>query len=834
MIALRTPISLLHLGAAAAGQRKRCTGGHRRRGHAQRRHLSGAPESLWRRRPRPPRSPAPTAAATRSESNTSSQPPPLENAAFEEYYKEQRIVREEEWDAFMSVLRRPLPATFRVNASCRFLKDICSRLENDFRRSLENEVSDECGEYALSPLPWYPGNLAWHLNLSRKQLRKNPALESFHEFLKHESEVGNITRQEAVSMVPPLFLNVQAGHHILDMCGAPGSKTFQLLEMIHQSKEPGLPPTALVIANDLKVQRCDVLIHNTKRMCTANLIVTNHEAQSFPSCSLAKDDSEAYKDHCKPQRLEFDRVLCDVPCSGDGTLRKSHDLWRKWSSSMGNEFHLLQVNIAMRGIALLKVGGRMVYSTCSMNPVENEVVVAELLRRTGSSVELLDVSNELRELVRRPGLSTWKVNDRGSWFQTYEDVPDSRKNIILPSMFPSRTSIHEGHTVYNSFDVNSEYNVPFSRNFNIGDTNNVNCDTGGISNSNSVQSLGSKFPLHRCMRIVPHDEDGGAFFIAVIHKLSPLNENQVIKVRKTENLLSTNRTVKLQEQCQHRIVSEALDDKKLLDGQNKLSVANQTSKDDNRIEVKVVSDDVEYSQTESGDRSHRMDKLDYQHKWKGIDPVLFFKDEAVIKNIVSFFGIEESFSLEGHLVTRSTDNARRMYYVSKSVRDILELNVQVGEQIKIASLGVKMFERHRSKDGCSCAYRLSYEGLSLLFPYMRKRILHASPVDFQHLLQYRTINFACFADARFGEEASSLMPGCCVVVLREGCQVADSIAKDPSPIAIVCWRGKATMNVLVSPADRKELLEYRFGFKAFKVEDEKSNKEIDALAEGSL
>ena len=75
------------------------------------------------------------------------------------------------------------------------------------------------------------------------------------------------------------------------------------------------------------------------------------------------------------------------------------------------------------------------------------------------------------------------MNDRGSWFQTYEDVPDSRKNIILPSMFPSRTSIHEGHTVYNSFDVNSEYNVPFSRNFNIGDTNNVNCDTGGISNS---------------------------------------------------------------------------------------------------------------------------------------------------------------------------------------------------------------------------------------------------------------------------------------------------------------------------------------------------------------
>jgi len=76
-------------------------------------------------------------------------------------------------------------------------------------------------------------------------------------------------------------------------------------------------------------------------------------------------------------------------------------------------------------------------------------------------------------------------------------------------------------------------------------------------------------------------------------------------------------------------------------------------------------------------------------------------------------------------------------------------------------------ESHRSKDCCSCAYRLSYEGLSLLLPYVSKRILYASPLDFHRLLQYRSINFAHFVDARFGEEAASLMPGCCVVVLLE-------------------------------------------------------------------
>ncbi|PAN35878.1 hypothetical protein PAHAL_6G242600 [Panicum hallii] len=800
MLASKTPVSLHHR-IVAAGQRRRCVGGSERK--PQGRHFTQALESLWRYSPRIP--PLPAAAATGRDAKSSWEPPVLENAAFEEYYKQ--IVHKEEWDAFMSVLRTPLPATFRINACCQFYKDICSKLENDFRRYLESEVSSEYGEDAIRPLPWYPGNLAWHLNFSRKELRKNQALESFHEFLKHESEVGNITRQEAVSMVPPLFLNVQPDHHILDMCASPGSKTFQLLEMIHQSKEPGLLPGALVMANDLYVQRCDLLIHNTKRMCTANLIVTNHEAQNFPDCSLANDYSEAYKDTCKPQGLEFDRILCDVPCSGDGTIRKGHEMWRKWNSGMGNQLHLLQVNIAMRGIALLKVGGRMVYSTCSMNPVENEAVVAELLRRSGNSVELLDVSSELPELVRRPGLSTWKVQDRGSWFQTHDDVPHDRKNLVLPSMFPSSNGTEESHTMRGDVEVNIDNRSSFLRNCNIEETSKINHDTDGLSiNSNkkldcTSNILNSKFPLHRCMRIVPHDQDSGAFFIAVLHKLSPLNGCQ-IQGTKIQHPLA--KGIIVQPQKEH-------------EPETRLYETILTRQQNNVSKVVDAAEVLESSRAESGDM-----QLQKQSRWKGVDPVLFFKDEVVIKSIISFFGIKESFPLQGHLVTRSTDNARRIYYVSKSVKKILELNGEVGEQLKIVSLGIKMFESHRSKDCCSCAYRLSYEGLSLLLPYVSKRILYASPLDFHRLLQYRSINFAHFVDARFGEEAASLMPGCCVVVLLEGHKHVDSICKDPSTIAIVCWRGKGTMNVMVSPPDRKDLLErmaYRFGLKACTEED---------------
>jgi multisite-specific tRNA:(cytosine-C5)-methyltransferase/tRNA (cytosine34-C5)-methyltransferase len=137
---------------------------------------------------------------------------------------------------------------------------------------------------------------------------------------------------------------------------------------------------------------------------------------------------------------------------------------------------------------------------------------------------------------------------------------------------------------------------------------------------------------------------------------------------------------------QQNNVSKVVDSAEVLGRQQNISMDNHTS-NDNSTEVEMVFNNVESSRAESGDRM----KLQKQSRWKGVDPVLFFKDEVVIKSIISFFGIKESFPLQGHLVTRSTDNARRIYYVSKSVKKILELNAEVGEQLKIVSLGIKMF-----------------------------------------------------------------------------------------------------------------------------------------------
>ena len=71
------------------------------------------------------------------------------------------------------------------------------------------------------------------MNVSKPVIRKHPELNDFHRFLMFETDVGNISRQEAVSMIPVLFMDIQPHHYVLDMCAAPGSKTTQILEALH-------------------------------------------------------------------------------------------------------------------------------------------------------------------------------------------------------------------------------------------------------------------------------------------------------------------------------------------------------------------------------------------------------------------------------------------------------------------------------------------------------------------------------------------------------------------------------------------------------------------------
>lgn len=133
-------------------------------------------------------------------------------------------------------------------------------------------------------------------------------------------------------------------------------------------------PKGFVVANDADAKRAYMLTHQMNRLNTANIIIINHMAQDFPN--LKYKNAKVGTD----KRVLFDRIVCDVPCSSDAAIRKIPQKWSSWNTKDGASLHPIQRDILKRGIELLKVGGKLTYSTCSLNPIENEAVVAAALQ----------------------------------------------------------------------------------------------------------------------------------------------------------------------------------------------------------------------------------------------------------------------------------------------------------------------------------------------------------------------------------------------------------------------------------------------------------------------
>lgn len=142
-----------------------------------------------------------------------------------------------------------------------------------------------------------------------------------------------------------------------------------------------------MITNKADIERCWMLVHQPKRFVSPQTIVIYQEALQFD------------------RFMAFHRVLFYMPCTGHITLRRSQDIWRRWGPEMGTGIHSLQIEILARGIEPLKPGARLVYSTCSMNPLENEAVAAHAPRKFQGDSELVDCPTQLHKLFRRKGLS---------------------------------------------------------------------------------------------------------------------------------------------------------------------------------------------------------------------------------------------------------------------------------------------------------------------------------------------------------------------------------------------------------------------------------------------
>lgn len=198
-----------------------------------------------------------------------------------------------------------------------------------------------------------------------------------------EHLLGYFYVQEISSMLPMLVLQPKTGEVILDLCASPGSKTTQAASMMKN--------TGTIIANEISMGRIGILNSNLERCGVMNTIVTRKEGVLFCKTLLRKS------------KLRFDKILVDAPCSGEGTLRKSPKTFLMWNINMIKKMSITQKRLAEAALRLLKVGGEMIYSTCTLAPEEDEMVVDYLLKKFDIVLEEIRLPIKFRE-----GVSEWE------------------------------------------------------------------------------------------------------------------------------------------------------------------------------------------------------------------------------------------------------------------------------------------------------------------------------------------------------------------------------------------------------------------------------------------
>ncbi len=242
---------------------------------------------------------------------------------------------------------------------------------NRLRAPAAGPVYDELagGGVAVSPLAWYPDGATF--TAAKGDVAALPAVAE-----------GRFFVQNASSFLPPLALDAHPGDSVLDTCAAPGGKASLVASLTGGRADLWL--------NDGIATRIPRLRDVEATLGFAAGTVTTHPAQYI----------DKYVDR------DFDRVLVDAQCSGEGLLDLSRPTaFRYWSLARVRKYHFLQTKMLVAAFRLLRPGGVLVYSTCTVAPEENEAPVSTLLaREPDAAVEPL----RLDDPAARPGLMRWE------------------------------------------------------------------------------------------------------------------------------------------------------------------------------------------------------------------------------------------------------------------------------------------------------------------------------------------------------------------------------------------------------------------------------------------
>ncbi|CZS97199.1 related to tRNA (cytosine-5-)-methyltransferase [Rhynchosporium agropyri] len=785
---------------------------------------------------------------------------PKHNERLERYYNVVLRISSEEREEFWDALKRELPNSFRFAGSKGHALAVQKLLKERYIPEI-SKITHYDGSLveAPQPVPWYPDELAWWMTTPKNVIRRFPPFAAFQKYLVSETSVGNISRQEVVSMIPPLVMDLQPGMTVLDMCAAPGSKAAQLLEMVHRGEEvrmrkslanhaqedgrevsPGIESlkvedageleadssdngraTGLLIANDSDYKRSHMLIHQLKRLSSPNLIVTNHDATMFPSIKLPPTPENPATN----RYLKFDRILADVPCSGDGTMRKNVNLWKDWGPGNALGLYVTQVRILVRALQMLKPGGRVVYSTCSMNPVENEAVISSAIERCGGleKVQLLPSEHQLPQLKRREGLKSWSIMDKsGKVWYSWKDV---EAHIEEHGSTPATEKLVEG-----MFSPANKTDIPFDR----------------------------------CMRVYAHLQDTGGFFIAILQKMSEFKAKPESESKKTDvkppitsiveeimaqppapeggsvapkieaadaltrpvvDTESEVTPVARQNQSNDEpdatvnTLKRPADDEPIIDAVQETKKLKTKEDIDEPAEAGAENRQVHFPPppgaeldltTRPGDMRSDANVAKPVRNRSGQqfeEPFKYISGEhAEVQSIESFYKLSPRFPRDRFMVRNAEgEPAKTIYYTSALIRDILTENE--GKGIKFIHGGVKMFMKQDVQAEGVCKWRIQSEGMPILEGYVgEERVIRLYKKEtFRKLLieMFPKLSDGAWKNlGEIGEHVNKIGMGCCVLRI----ETSDDEDGFTERMVLPLWRSLHSLNLMLAKEDRTAML----------------------------
>ena len=271
----------------------------------------------------------------------------------------------EEYEAFLESFEKEKYQALRLNA---LKMDVDGRSAAEVYGDAEREL-----KFAhLSKVPWAENGYYY-------EAADQPGKHPYHE-------AGMYYIQEPSAMAPVELLDVAPGDRVLDLCAAPGGKSTQIAAKLARK--------GFLLCNEIHPARAKILSENVERMGIVNACVTNetpaHLAEVFPEY--------------------FDKILVDAPCSGEGMFRKNEAACDEWSPENVQLCGERQDEILDCAARMLCPGGRLVYSTCTFAPVENECSISRFLERHPEFC-VLSIEKEALGLAGGDGRPEWADNN---------------------------------------------------------------------------------------------------------------------------------------------------------------------------------------------------------------------------------------------------------------------------------------------------------------------------------------------------------------------------------------------------------------------------------------